>query len=442
MGRFKPLSRRTFLGGGAAVMVGLPFLEAMMTKEAEAGGVGAAQRMLCIYVPNGMHMASWTPAQTGAGYTLSPILQPLAALQDQFLVLTGLDNTPGQPEGPGDHAGGTSAFLTATHVNKSETEITNGTSVDQVYADYIGSETIIPSLQLGIDGGGNTGGCDSGYSCAYSRNISWVGNQPLSKLTSPSTAFDLLFAGFDPGASAEELALRKANQLSVLDHTLADAESLKLKLGTTDRVKMEEYLDSVRELELKVQSGDTQPQCEPGAAPMDPGVAQDHIDVMGDVIVKAFECDRTRVISFMMANAGSNRNYSFLPNVTDGHHNHSHHGGLQANFDALISIDIWEIERLALLLGKLAAASDGPAGSVLDNSMVFFSSEIEDGNAHRHTNMPIILAGGGGGTLLSGRHLVYDGDPVANLFIAMLQKLGVDINSFGDNGNAPLGGLT
>lgn len=442
MGRFKPLSRRTFLGGGAAVMIGLPFLEAMMTKKAAAGGVAGPQRMLCIYVPNGMHMASWTPAQTGAGYTLSPILQPLAALQDQFMVLTGLDNTPGQPEGPGDHAGGTSAFLTCTHVNKSETKITNGTSVDQVYADYIGSETIIPSLQLGIDGGGNTGGCDSGYSCAYSRNISWVGNQPLSKLTSPSTAFDLLFAGFDPGATAEELALRKANKLSVLDHTLAEAESLKIKLGTTDQIKVEEYLDSVRELELKVLADEGGPSCDPGIAPGEPGAIQDHIDLMGDVIVKAFECDRTRVISFMVGNAGSNRNYNFLPNVTDGHHNHSHHGSQQANYDALISIDTWEIERLALLLTKLSEASDGASGSVLDNSMVYFSSEIEDGNAHRHTNMPIILAGGGGGTLTPGRHLVYDGDPVANLYIDMLQKLGVDTNTFGDNGNGPLGGLS
>jgi hypothetical protein len=441
MGRFKPLSRRVFLGGGASVMVGLPLLEAMMPGRAHAGGAGAAQRLLCIYVPNGMHMAAFTPAQTGANYTLTPILQPLAALQSDVLVLSGLDNTPGQPEGPGDHAGGTSAFLTATHVNKSETDITNGTSVDQVYADFIGSETLIPSLQLGIDGGGNTGGCDSGYSCAYSRNISWVGNQPLSKLTSPSTAFDLLFAGFDPGATAAELALRKANKLSVLDHTLAETEKLRVRLGTTDRIKVDEYLDSVRELELKVSSDDALPTCEPGTSPGDPSEISDHIDTMGDVIVKAFECDRTRSISFMMANAGSNRTYNFLPNVTDGHHNHSHHGSAQANYDALTSIDTWEVERLAVLLGKLKAADEGPAGSVLDNSMVFFSSEIEDGNAHRHTNMPIILAGGGGGTLTSGRHVSYQGDPVANLFTAMLQGLGVDIATFGDNGTGPLGNL-
>jgi hypothetical protein len=358
------------------------------------------------------------------------------------LVLSGLDNAPGQPEGPGDHAGGTSAFLTCTHVNKSETDITNGTSMDQLYADFIGGETLLPSMQLGIDGGGNTGGCDSGYSCAYSRNVSWVGSQPLSKLTSPATAFDLLFSGFDPTATAAELALRKANRLSVLDHAVGEAESLKAKLGTTDRVKVDEYLDSVRDLELKVQAEDTAPACEPGTAPTDPGDVQAHIDTMGDVIVKAFECDRTRVISFMFGNAGNNRTYGFLPNVTDGHHNHSHHGSQQANYNALISIDTWEIERLASLLGKLQAASDGEAGSVLDNSMVFFSSEIEDGNAHRHTNLPTILAGRGGGTITPGRHLDYGGQPMANLFIAMLQKLGVDISSFGDNGTGPLGQLT
>lgn len=440
MARFKTLSRRAFLGG-AGVMVSLPFLEAMIPSRAHAGGAGTAKRLLTVYVPNGIHMPSWTPSSTGAGYDLKPILQPIAPYQDSVLVLSGLDNTPAKPDGPGDHAGGTSAFLTCVHVNKSETDITNGTSMDQLYADYIGGETVIPSMQLGIEGGGNTGGCDSGYACAYSRNITWRNNQPLSKLTSPATAFDLLFAGFDPGASAEQLAAIKQNRLSVLDYTIADAEKLKARLGTSDRVKVDEYLDSVRDLELKVSSDDAAPACQlDGAAPGDPGGDPTvHIDMMSDVIVKAFECDRTRVISYMMANAGSNRSYGFL-GAPDGHHNYSHHGSDPANFAALELIDTWEIERFAYLIGKMAAIDEGGT-SLLDNSMVFFSSEIEDGNAHRHTNLPVLLAGGGGGTLESGRHLDYGGQPLANLFTTMLQKLGVNVATFGDNGTGVLDNL-
>ncbi|MCA9709537.1 MAG: DUF1552 domain-containing protein, partial [Myxococcales bacterium] len=312
MGRTFSLSRRAFLGG-AGVMVSLPLLEAMLpTRQAEAGGSAGPKYLLAWYVPNGIHMAGWTPPDTGPGFTLTPILQPLAALQSEILVISGLDNAPSESEGPGDHASGTSGFLTCTHVTKSESTITNGTSMDQVYAEHIGDQTVVPSLQLGIEGGGNSGGCDSGYSCAYSRNISWVGNTPLSKLTSPSTAFELLFAGFDPGATAQELAQRKTNRLSVLDYTMDDAAALRAKLGTSDRVKLDEYLDSVRDLEIKVETDDAVPQCDPGTIPGDPGDITDHVRLMCDVMVKAFECDRTRVISFMLGNAGSNRSYGFL----------------------------------------------------------------------------------------------------------------------------------
>jgi hypothetical protein len=438
MSRIKTLSRRSFLGG-AGVMVSLPLLEAMIpTRAAEAGGAMTAKRLLCWYAPCGIHMQAWTPSATGPGYELTPILQPLAALKSEILVISGLDNAPGESEGPGDHASGTSGFLTCTHVTKSESTITNGTSVDQVYAQHIAAQTVISSLQLGIEGGGNAGGCDSGYSCAYSRNISWVGNTPLSKLTSPSTAFDLLFSGFDPGASAMELAQRKTNRLSVLDYTRADAEKLDLRLGMSDRIKLEEYLDSVRDLELKVQADDAAPACEVGPNPGEPADITAHIQVMCDVMVKAFECDRTRSISFMMANAGSNRSYAFLGHP-NGHHEYSHHNDDPANFAALQAIDTWEIEQLAYLLGRMASIVEPDGSTLLDSSMVTFSSEIEDGNSHAHTNLPIIVAGGGGGTLPVGEHVSYPDQPIANLFIDMLQKLGVDIDTFGDDGTGPLG---
>lgn len=436
MSRFERLTRRSFLGG-AGVMLGLPVLEAMLPKRARAGGAMTAKRLLCWYVPCGIHMQAWTPSATGPGFELTPILQPLSALKSEILVISGLDNAPAESDGPGDHASGTSGFLTSTHVFKSETEITNGTSIDQIYADHIAGQTVIPSLQLGTEGGGNSGGCDSGYSCAYSRNISWVGNTPLSKLTSPSTAFDLLFAGFDPGATAQELAIRKANRLSVLDYTKADAQALSSRLGTSDRIKLEEYLDSVRDLELKVQADDAAPACEVGPNPGEPADVTAYIRTMCDVMVKAFECDRTRVISFMMANAGSNRAYDFL-GYPNGHHQYSHHNDDPLNLAALQAIDTWEIEQLAYLLDRMASITEADGTTLLDNSMVYFSSEIEDGNSHSHFNLPVLLAGRGGGVIETGRHIVHDDVPMSNLFLGMLQGLGVPVDSFGDDSNGPL----
>jgi hypothetical protein len=437
------LSRRTFLGGGTAIAIALPMLEAMLpTRSARAHGPGDPQRLLTFYVPCGINMSDWTPAETGAGWGVTPILQPLAdaGLLDDITLLTGLDNRPGDSDGAGDHAAGTGSFATCVHVNKSESEITNGTSLDQVYAEYIGKQTAVRSMQLGMDGGGNVGNCDSGYGCAYIRNISWQGNTPLSKLTEPQTAFDLLFSGFDPGASAAELQRIKAKRLSVLDHALDDAEALRAKLGASDRVKMEQYLDSVRDLELRVQAEPDAPACEldPGF-PGDAGSAiDDRVKVMLDIVIKAFQCDRTRTISFMLANGASGRDYGFI-GAPGGHHNLSHHGGDQNTMDMLSIIDRWEVEKLAYLLSGLKNSPEGEGSNVLENSMVFFSSEIEDGNSHAHTNMPVLVGGHGGGTMPVGQHLRFEGDPLANLFIDMLQKLGVDISTFGDDGTGPLG---
>jgi len=436
MSRFKTLTRRSFLGG-AGVMVGLPMLEAMLPKRAQAGGVAPVQRLLCIYVPNGIHMQAWTPSTTGPEFELTPILQPLSAHKSEILVISGLDNAPAESDGPGDHASGTSGFLTCTHVTKSETTITNGTSIDQVFAQHIAGQTVIQSLQLGIEGGGNSGGCDSGYSCAYSRNISWVGDTPLSKLTSPATAFDLLFAGFDPGATAQELATRKTNRLSVLDYTRSDAQALAMRLGQSDRIKLEEYLDSVRDLEIKVEADAAAPACEVGPNPGEPEDITAHIDTMIDVMVKAFECDRTRVITFMMANAGSNRSYGFLGHP-GGHHQYSHHNDEAGNFAAIQAINTWEITRVAYLLDRLSSITEPDGTTLLDSSMVYFSSEIEDGNAHRHYKLPVLLAGRGGGVIEPGRHLMMDDQRMSNLFLGMLQGLGVPVQSFGDDSTSPI----
>jgi hypothetical protein len=428
--RHSKLSRRAFLGG-AGVMVGLPLFESLIPR-AQALGSATPKRLLVFFVPNGIHMPAWTPDTTGPGFDLKPIMQPLAPFKEQLLVVSGLANTPGQPDGFGDHAAGGGAFLTCTQVNKSETVITNGVSMDQVLAQHVGGETVIPSLQLGLEGGGNVGNCDSGYSCAYVRNISWEGNTPLSKISSPATAFDLLFAGFDPGATSQELALRKANRMSVLDRTLAQAHALETKLGKTDQVKLDQYLDSVRELELKVQADEDMGSCDMGPNPGEPEDVTARARVMCDLMVKAFECDRTRIISFMLANAASLRTFGFL-GYPNGHHLYSHHGNDPANFAAIQAINTWEMEQLGYLLGRMQSVTEVDGSTLLDNSLVYCSSEVEDGNAHYHFNLPVIVAGNGGGAVQSGRHVIHDGVPLANLYLAMIQALGADVGSFANS---------
>ncbi len=437
MTRPSKLSRRTFLGGAAAALA-LPWLESLHGRAARAAGPddGPPRRLLFYYVPNGIHMADWTPTQTGAGYDLPPILKPLGAMQDKVLVLTGLANLPAKPDGAGDHAAGTGSFLTCTHVFKTEgKDIKNGVSVDQVAANAIGGATNFPSLQLGVDGGGNVGGCDSGYSCAYARNISWAGPAtPLPKLVNPQLVFDRLFAGYDPLASAEQLDRRRRYRLSILDWVTKDAKTLQSKLAPLDKLKVQEYLDSVRALELRLEAGEVGGlTCDPGPRPEDEGDVQARVALMTDLMVLALQCDQTRVVSFMLGNAGSGRSYDFL-GVSGAHHELSHHQNQPENFDKLRIIDTWEVTVFAQLLAKMDAVVEADGTTLLDNSLVFFSSEIEDGNAHRHTNLPVLLAGGGGGAVTPGRHVVYGGaPPIANLFLSMLHAVGVDAAAFGDS---------
>jgi len=426
-------------------MIALPWLETMApTRTAMAAThTGPPTRLLFYYIPNGIHMAAWTPTSQGADYALPEILSPLEGLTDELLVLTGLGNLPGKPDGPGDHAGGTSAFLTCAHAKKTDgKDIYVGLSVDQVAAEAIGDATSFPSLQLGLEGGASVGGCDSGYSCAYSRNISWSGpSTPLPKTVNPQLVFDRLFGGFDPEASAQDLERRRVLRLSVLDYVLGDAAKLQSQLGATDRHKVEEFLDGVRALETRLQQGPGELSCEPGPRP--PGgdwSITERSDLMNDLMVKAFQCDQTRLISFMMGNAGSNRSYDFI-GVSGAHHEISHHQNLQENFDKLTVINAWEVTQFASLVSKLQAVPEGN-GTLLDHCAVFFSSEVEDGNAHRHSNLPVLLAGRAGGAIDPGRHVVYeDSPPLANLYLRLLAAAGAPTTAFGDS-TGLLDGLT
>ncbi len=427
------ISRRTLLRS-AGVALGLPVLEAMAPSIARAQAAGTApKRLVYFYVPCGIHMPNWTPAETGAAYNLKPILAPLAPLKSDVLVLSGLANMPARPDGAGDHASGTGAFLTCAHPFKTNgAGIMNGVSVDQVAAAAIGSQTRFPSLQLGSDGGGSTGDCDSGYSCAYARNISWASEtQPLPKETNPRAVFDRLFGGTDPRATLEQQRKRKLFKQSILDFVKEDASTLKTKLGRTDQRKMDEYLTAIRELETRLQLENSGPVCA-ADPPTDSSAFPDKVRNMIDVMVLAMQCDFTRVITFMMGNAGDNRAFPFI-GVPEQHHDLSHHQGIQANYDKLTLISTWEVEQYASLLTKMKAITEG-TGTMLDSSLVFFSSEITDGNAHNHDDMPVLLGGKGGGAVSSGRHVRYSGDPpLANLYLAMLHSVGANAASFGNS---------
>ena len=422
------VSRRLFLGGAAAAIAlpHLPTLASTTTKK--------KPRMLAYYVPNGIQMTGWTPSSEGAEWALTPILQPLADasanvdVKDDDLVVSGLRNDPAKPDGPGDHAAGTGSFLTCAHVYKSESHIVNGISMDQVLANRIGGATRFASLQLGIEGGSSNGGCDSGYSCAYSRNISWAGpHTPLNKLTHPQGLFDLMFGGFDRTASAAERAERQAHKRSILDYVTGDAKHLQSRISAADKHKLDEYLTGLRSLEKSIAG-----QCGPGDSPPETFDYQQHVKIMTDLMVTAFRCDITRVATFMLNNAGSNRHYPFL-GVEGAHHEISHHQDDPQKLADLRTIATWEVQQFAYLLQQMKNFTEEDGTTLLDNSMVFFSSEIEDGNSHRHENLPVLLAGGASGQLDTGRHIRRQDEPIANLFTAMLDLAGAPVSGFGDS---------
>lgn len=438
------LSRRAVLRGAGAMMA-LPFLEAMVSSRARAAGAPPPPRRLAVfYTPCGINMSQWTPANTGPNWTLSPTLEPLAPVKDDVLVLSGLSHYPGKPDDNGHHAAATAAFLSCVKAYKTQgTDIRAAITMDQVAANHLHGVTRLPSLELGNDGGNGIGNCDSGYACAYARNIAWAGpTTPLPKETQPREVFNRLFADFDPGATQAQQQKRRAYQQSIIDFVREDARALQARLGTTDNRKLDEYLTSVRELELRIEADEPETAaCTPGTPPPTPiSDVRDKTRTMMDLIVLAFQCDLTRVVTFMLGNARSERVYGFL-GLSGEHHTYSHHDNEPENLAALAKIDHWEVEQYAYLLQRLKAVKEKD-GTLLDNSLVYFCSEVADGNMHWHHDMPVLLGGRGGGAVTPGRHIRYSGaPPVANLFISMLSTVGVELSTFGDDGTGPLPGL-
>lgn len=437
------LSRRLVFGG-AATLLGLPFLESALPRSARAQAVKAPVRLVFIFVPNGLDMATFRPTTTGPAYALPPMFTSLADIKADFSIVTGLANVPADPGGSGDHGSGTGAFITCAHPNRSETDVRNGVSIDQLVAQKRDSAMRLPSLQLGIDGGGDSGACDQEFSCAYSRNISWADEvTPLPKITDPRQAFGELFKGYDSKASAAEIARRQAYDKSVIDFVLADVEGLKPKLGSTDQKKLDQYLTGVRDLEKSLTGTGAAVSCMPGSPPasVDGIEYPAHVEAMFKLIELAFTCDATRIVTLMFGNGVSGRTHPFL-GINGAHHNISHHGGNKSNLDQLAKIGAWEMDQLGKLMRQLKKAdpmdSTGQQ-SLLYNSAIFCSSDVSDGDSHNHDDKPIVLGGYGGGTLRAGQHVAYPvpaKEKVANLLVTMAVAAGVPDAQLGDSTGA------
>jgi hypothetical protein len=440
MQRDRRVSRRTVLKGLGTALA-LPALEAMLPVGSLAARVPQKSpvRMAFMYVPNGVHMADWTPTTTGDQFALPWILEPLEPFRKEILVLSNLALDKARPhgDGPGDHARAMASFLTGCQARKTHgADIHLGISVDQVAAERLGKATRFPSLELGCEGGLQSGNCDSGYSCAYSANLSWrSATTPMPKEIDPRLVFERLFGNQVPGEMEVSRGRRDLYRQSILDLVAEDARQLRSRLGATDRRKLDEYLTAVREVEGRItrhhqpaKAPAGQPACPPGI----PKQYDDHLRVMGDLLALAFQGDLTRVATFVFANDGSNRSYRVI-GVPEGHHDLSHHGRDKKKQERIRQINRFHISQVAYLLGKLKGIKEGD-GTLLDHSMLVYGSGISDGDRHNHDDLPILLAGQGGGSIRTGRHIRYAKDtPLMNLYLAMLERFGAPVPSLGDS---------
>lgn len=435
----KTLSRRRFLQG-CGVALSLPWMPTLAPKLASAAENGAPPvRSAFLYFPNGVWEKDWIPKESGEKYELTPSLTPLADVKDDVLVLTGLDKK--NSHGGDGHYAKTANFLTGMPVTKTTGKdiSSGGISVDQLMAQHTGKFTPLPSLELGTEP--VISGIDSnvGYTRLYGSHISWQSpTRPVAKEINPRLVYERLF-----GKSLTSDSTKAESYRNLLDYVLEDARRLRPTLGRDDQFKMDEYLDSVRAVEKRIEfatrgeNGDWQPDVDEhvlaAARPGVPGDFREHIAIMMDLIVLAFQTDSTRVASLMFANDVSGRNFSFLDGVRGGHHELSHHENKKEKIEQYQRINRWHVEQFAQMLTKLRDIKEGD-GTLLDNCMILCGSSMSDGNRHDPDNLPILLGGRGGLSLKSGRHLPAERQvPLCNLYHAMLDRMGVKVEAFGDS---------
>ena len=432
------LNRRQFLRG-LGTCIALPTfaslapvrLLAAPAANAIGSGAKAPVRMAFVYVPNGIIPSGWWPqGDGGSSFALPATLQPLEKVRDKFQLISGLEDlsAEGGPDGAGDHARAGGTFLTGVRIKKTAgSDIHAGVSIDQVVARQLGHLTRLPSLELTCDSVRKAGDCDSGYSCAYSYNLAWcAANQPLTPEPNPRLIFERLFGTGSREERVNNLKRRQQEQHSILDFVMDDARTLQQKMSGRDRQKLDQYLTSVREIEQRIEVAEQVPVYNPeGDAP--PGIPADfgvHIRLMFDMLLLAFQTDSTRVATLLIAAEASNRTFSEI-GITEGHHNLSHHRNEPDLIAKVQQIDLWYAKQLAYFLEKMDQTQDLDGQSLLHNSMIVYGSGNADGNNHTHTNLPIMLAGKGGGTLHPGRYAKVSATPITNLFLSMADRMGV-----------------
>lgn len=431
----KAVSRRTMLRG-LGVSVALPLLDAMVPALTAFGKTPArsAVRFGAIYVPNGVIPGRWFPATEGAGYEMSATLQPLEPFRDRLLILSGLDSVP--PPQPGDrqinnHADASTRFLTDVTPGRI---IRAGTSVDQIAAKELGKETQLPSIELALESVDSGTTCDGGRSCIYTGTISWGGpTQPLPMEHDPHAAFERLFGDSETTDSGTRRA-RMQQKGSILDSLLGEISQLQKKVGPNDKTKIAGYLDSVRDVEQRIQRAIEQ-NAEVPVVDRPAGIPPafvDHAKLMFDLQVLAYQADITRVSTFMIGREFSGRTYPEI-GVSDAHHPISHHQRDPVRMDKCAKINKYHITLFSYYLEKLAATPDGD-GSLLDNSAIIYGAGMSEGNGHVPENLPILLAGGAAGRLKGGRHIKNaKGTPLANFHMAVLDKLNVAVEKIGNS---------
>lgn len=436
------IPRRTFLRG-LGTIVALPVLDSMFPQRVFGAAAAAPKvypkRAAWIYVPNGANMVDWTPAATGANYEMPLILQPLAAHKDQLTVLTGLQNPMGEAlgDGGGGHARAAASFFTGVHPRKTAgSDIKAGISIDQIAANQIGDQTRLPSLELSCDAGQRAGSCDSGYSCVYQFNMSWkTETQPMNPEVNPRQAFERLFGNGDPAATLEASARRSLYRKSVLDYVLEDAHRLEGKLDATDRRKLDEYLSAVRDLERRIERAAQFPVPKVPEGVQAPEMSENfeqQMQLMYDVLALAFQTDSTRISTFVISHDGSNRPYPMI-GIREGHHDLSHHRNDEEKKAKLAQINRYHTTQFARFLDRLKSIKEGD-GTLLDNCIIQYGSGLSNPNVHSVENLPILLAGKGGGSLRAGQHVkVDDKTPMTNLYRSVLGNLGVQTEKIGDS---------
>jgi hypothetical protein len=437
-------NRRTLLRGLGAALA-LPWLESLPAVAAAAKSSRPPVRLCCWYVPNGVNLASWFPDHEGPLVDLPETLRPLSFARDYLNTFRGLTHNTalvnGDVEGCG-HGQGAASFLTGAQALQTQDAVRAGISVDQVYARHVGDETRFPSLELGCESARS--GNAFGYSGAYKTHISWrSATSPAPYEMNPKVVFDRLFTQGSKRLSQATVAERDYYRKSMIDFVLEDANRLRGRVAKTDQRKLDQYLTGVREVERRIQNVTASVALPDPSFARPPGIPDDfdeHLRLMCDLMVLAFQTDSTRASTFMVTKEATDRNYPWL-GFTDGHHELSHHGGREDKNRKIREIDRYHIAILAYMVEKMLSVEEADGSTLLDNAMLLYGSGISDGDRHDHVNLPVIVVGKGGGSLRSGQHLKCRPEtPMSNLLLAMLRQAGVPADRFGDS-TEPLPGL-